>query len=90
MFTYPQQKSFSGKKVFGFHITTFLSMFDPSKAPEIAAQIQETIGHRTVSWQEREQVWLDVFKALRVSSAITVSSILLLWLRAFSMSLLSW
>ena len=53
-------------------------MFDPSKAPEIAAQIQETTGHRTVSWQEREQVWLDVFKALRVSSAITVSSILLL------------
>ena len=55
-----------------------LSLFDPSKAPEIAAQIQETTGHRTVSWQEREQVWLDVFKALRVSSAITVSSILLL------------
>ena len=53
-------------------------MFDPTKAPETAAQIQETIGHRTVSWQEREQVWLDVFKALRVSSAITVSSILLL------------
>ena len=53
-------------------------MFDPPKAPDIAAQIQETIGHRTISWQEREQVWLDVFKALRVSSAITVSSILLL------------
>ena len=31
-----------------------------------------------VSWQEREQVWLGVFKALRISSAITVSSILLL------------
>ena len=69
-------KAFLGKRFSGSILQ--LSMFDPSKAPEIAAQIQETIGHRTVSWQEREQVWLDVFKALRVSSAITVSSILLL------------
>ena len=69
-------KAFLGKRFSGSIFQ--LSMFDPSKAPEIAAQIQETIGHRTVSWQEREQVWLDVFKALRVSSAITVSSILLL------------
>ena len=69
-------KAFLGKRFSGSIFQ--LSMFDPPKAPEIAAQIQETIGHRTVSWQEREQVWLDVFKALRVSSAITVSSILLL------------
>ena len=69
-------KAFLGKRFSGSIFQ--LSMFDPSKAPEIAAQIQETIGHRTMSWQEREQVWLDVFKALRVSSAITVSSILLL------------
>ena len=34
--------------------------------------------HRVVSWQGREQVWLDVFKAPRFSSAITVSTILLL------------
>ena len=69
-------KAFLGKRFSGSIFQ--LSMFDPPKAPDIAAQIQETIGHRTVSWQEREQVWLDVFKALRVSSAITVSSILLL------------
>ena len=69
-------KAFLGKRFSGSIFQ--LSMFDPPKAPEIAAQIQETLGHRTVSWQEREQVWLDVFKALRVSSAITVSSILLL------------
>ena len=69
-------KAFLGKRFSGSILQ--LSMFDPPKAPEIAAQIQETIGHRTMSWQEREQVWLDVFKALRVSSAITVSSILLL------------
>lgn len=50
----------------------------PEKAPALAAQMQETFAHRVVSWQEREKVWLDVFKALRVSSAITVSTIILL------------
>ena len=39
---------------------------------------QSVLNHRVVSWQERERVWLDVFQALRVSSAITVSCILLL------------
>ena len=69
-------KAFLGKRFSGSIFQ--LSMFEPEKAPEISAQIQETTGHRVVSWQEREQVWLDVFKALRISSAITVSSILLL------------
>ena len=69
-------KSFLGKRFSGSIFQ--LSMFEPEKAPEISAQIQETTSHRVVSWQEREQVWLDVFKALRISSAITVSSILLL------------
>ncbi len=55
-----------------------LSMTDPDRAREVAAQMQETLGHRVVSWQEREKVWLDVFRALSISSAITVSSILLL------------
>ena len=50
----------------------------PEFAPAIAAQMQQTFAHRVVSWQERERVWLDVFKALRVSSAITVSTIILL------------
>ena len=53
-------------------------MLNPDRAEEVAAQMQLTLGHRVVSWQEREKVWLDVFKALRISSAITVSSILLL------------
>lgn len=69
-------KAFLGKRFSGSIFQ--LSMFEPEKAPEISAQIQETTGHRVVSWQEREQVWLDIFKALRISSAITVSSILLL------------
>ena len=69
-------RSLTGKR-FGGSVLQ-LGLVNPDKAPQIAEQIQETIGHRTVSWQEREKVWLDVFKALRVSSAITVSSILLL------------
>ena len=55
-----------------------LSITDPERAPQLAQQIQSTLNHRAVSWQEREKVWLDVFKALRVSSAVTVSCILLL------------
>ena len=55
-----------------------VGLSQPEKAPALAAQMQETFAHRVVSWQEREKVWLDVFKALRVSSAITVSTILLL------------
>ncbi|MBN37985.1 MAG: ABC transporter permease [Opitutae bacterium] len=69
-------RSFIGKP-FGGSIFQ-VSIQAPEKAPELAAQMQETLGHRVVGWQEREKVWLEVFKALRLSSAITVSSILLL------------
>ena len=55
-----------------------VGLSESEKAPALAAQMQETFAHRVVSWQEREKVWLDVFKALRVSSAITVSTIILL------------
>lgn len=72
----PTARSLSGKRFGG---STFqVGITAPEKAPQIAAQIQGTISHRAVSWQEREKVWLDVFKALRFSSAITVSCILLL------------
>lgn len=54
------------------------SLDDPTSAPEVASHMQSHLNHRVVSWQEREKVWLDVFKALRFSSAISVSSILLL------------
>jgi len=55
-----------------------VSLHEPENAPALAVQLQSALNHRVVSWQERERVWLDVFKALRVSSAITVSCILLL------------
>ena len=69
-------RSFSGKR-FGGSVFQ-ISLADPEVATEIASQIQQTLGHRTISWQEREKVWLDVCNVLRISSAITVSSILLL------------
>ena len=69
-------RSFLGKP-FGDSVFQ-VSIQDPDKASEIAAQMQMTLGHRVNGWQEREKVWLEVFKALRFSSAITVSSILLL------------
>lgn len=69
-------RQFKGERFAGSFFQVGLS--NPEKAPELAAQIQYHLGHRSVSWQEREKVWLDVFKALRISSAITVSSILLL------------
>ena len=69
-------RSFLGKP-FGDSVFQ-VSIQDPDKASEIAAQMQMTLGHRVIGWQEREKVWLEVFKALRFSSAITVSSILLL------------
>lgn len=55
-----------------------VSLFDPSRAPEDAAGIQDVTSHRTTSWQEREKTWLGVFSALRFSSAITVSTIILI------------
>ncbi|WOO42041.1 ABC transporter permease [Rubellicoccus peritrichatus] len=55
-----------------------LALRNPDVAPELALQIENHLSHSAMSWQEREQVWLDVFKALRLSSAITVSTIILL------------
>ena len=69
-------KSFFGR---GLGRTIFqLSIQEPDDAVDLAHQMQLTLGHRVISWQEREKVWLEVFRALRASSAITVSSILLL------------
>lgn len=55
-----------------------IGLIDPDKAPELAEQMRQHLFHYAASWQKREKVWLDVFKALRLSSAITVSTIILL------------
>jgi lipoprotein-releasing system permease protein len=55
-----------------------VNLFDPNRAREDAVRIQEVIGHSVAPWQKREKTWLDVFRALRLSSAITVSTIILI------------
>ncbi len=55
-----------------------IELKNPDIAPQIATQMENTINHSAISWQERERAWLDVFNALRISSAITVSTIILL------------
>ncbi|MEZ5276201.1 MAG: FtsX-like permease family protein [Opitutaceae bacterium] len=62
------------------HGVTFMqiNVKDRDRAPAIAAHIEKVLQHNAISWQEREKVWLDVFRALRISSAITVSTIILI------------
>lgn len=55
-----------------------VSLLDPERAPEEASQMEAAIEHVVRPWQERERTWLGVFQALRVSSAITVSTIILI------------
>ena len=54
---------------------TFLqiSLHDPKRAREEAAHMEEVLRHSVRPWQEREKEWLSVFRALSVSSAITVT-----------------
>jgi len=51
---------------------------DTDRAPNDADEMQEVLGHSVEPWQEREKIWLDVFRALRASSALTVSTIILI------------
>jgi len=59
---------------------TFLqvSLFDNDRAPQDARRMIEVTSHHVSEWQRREKVWLDVFKILRLSSALTVSVIILI------------
>jgi lipoprotein-releasing system permease protein len=50
-----------------------LMLYDKDRAPEDALQMSATLGYRAASWEDRNRSWLQVFKALRLSSAITVS-----------------
>jgi lipoprotein-releasing system permease protein len=54
------------------------NLYDTDRAPRDADQMQDVLGHSIEPWQEREKIWLDVFHALRASSAITVSTIILI------------
>ncbi len=54
-----------------------VGLHDHHRAQEDATHIQEVTSHHSSPWQKREKVWLDVFRLLRVSSALTVSILLL-------------
>jgi len=50
-----------------------VGLINKDRADEDAARLTEVLHHNSKSWKEREKTWLDVFYALRISSAITVS-----------------
>jgi len=50
-----------------------LRLFDPDRAVGDALQIEDVLWHSAKPWQVREKSWLEVFGALEVSTAITVS-----------------
>ena len=54
---------------------TFLqiALAEPARAPIEAARLQEILNHSVRPWQEREKAWLTVFRALSISSGITVT-----------------
>jgi lipoprotein-releasing system permease protein len=54
---------------------TFLqiSLNDPGRAPQDAARMEQVLRHSVKPWQEREKTWLAVFRALRISTGITVT-----------------
>jgi lipoprotein-releasing system permease protein len=54
---------------------TFLqvSLYDPARAPLDAMKMEQVLDHKVTWWQEREKTWLVVFRALRISTAITVT-----------------
>jgi len=55
-----------------------IALFDRDRAPEDALRMEDVFHHSAQSWQVREKTWLEVFRALRISSALTVSTIILI------------
>jgi lipoprotein-releasing system permease protein len=50
-----------------------IKLYDPNQAPALADHMEEVLHYSVKPWQEREKTWLAVFRALRISSAITVT-----------------
>jgi len=55
-----------------------VALFNRDRAREDAAQMEEVLRHGAKSWQEREKSWLNAFYALKISAALTVSTIILI------------
>src|SRR5690606_29567360 len=54
-----------------------VSLYDNHEAERIAAHMEQALAHDVRPWQESERTWLEVFRALRISSGITMSVIIL-------------
>jgi lipoprotein-releasing system permease protein len=65
------------KKPFGASFLQ-INLFDRDRAAADADRMSDVLRHSCVPWQERERIWLGVFRALKFSSAITVSTIILI------------
>jgi lipoprotein-releasing system permease protein len=65
------------KKPFGASFLQ-INLFDRDRAAADAERMSDVLRHSCVPWQERERIWLGVFRALKFSSAITVSTIILI------------
>jgi lipoprotein-releasing system permease protein len=50
-----------------------INLIDKDRALQDSVQIEEVLHHAARPWQVREKTWLEVFRALGISSAITVS-----------------
>jgi len=50
-----------------------VDLHDRERAERDAGWMERVLNHSVVSWQHREQTWLQVFGALRISTGITVS-----------------
>ncbi|MFH1498619.1 MAG: FtsX-like permease family protein [Verrucomicrobiota bacterium] len=55
-----------------------INLTDPAAAPAMARHITQIVNHSTMAWQDREKTWLQVFRVLRISSALTISTIILI------------
>ncbi len=55
-----------------------VNLIDPDRAPEIAGHMSRVLGYHVASWQSRERSWLEVFRALKLSSAISMTTILVI------------
>ncbi len=62
------------------HETSYVqvSLFDPEKADDDRFMMEAVVQHIVAPWQEREKVWLQFFKALRVISSASLLSIIII------------
>jgi lipoprotein-releasing system permease protein len=60
------------------HETSYIqvSLFDPSRALDDKYLMEGVVQHIVAPWQEREQVWLQVFQAIRITAMVSLSSII--------------